>query len=426
MLNTLRVFVVNLCAIFAIFVAPPKGHSQALEWTRPLETNFASHDVSADGLGNIYISGYTSAGSLDAFVAKYDALGTLQWSRTLASPDEDWSWGVSADGLGNVYFTGHTGGSLGGTSAGFWDVFIAKYDATGNQEWVRQLGTGTSDRSHSVSADTQGNVFISGYTHGNMGAANAGDRDAFVSKYDATGNWQWTRQLGTSSEDFSWRTSTDGQGNVYMTGWTSGSLGAMNAGSDDAFLAKYDADGNLQWTRQFGSSESDRGRGVSADGLGNVFVSGWTFGSLGGSNAGSDDAFLAKYDSAGSLLWTQQFGTSGSDVSSDLMADGEGNVYVLGQSAAGLNEGSGATSAFVRKYDSAGALLWTQQLESLVSPLRAGVSADGRGNVYFSGGVSLGRVRDVLPEPSAASLMLGALATAAGRGRRQRSPEIRS
>ena len=67
-------------------------------------------------------------------------------------------------------------------------------------EWIRQLGTSSTDESNGVSADGLGNVYISGYTNGSLGGPNAGNEDAFVSKYDAAGTLQWTRQLGTSSQ----------------------------------------------------------------------------------------------------------------------------------------------------------------------------------------------------------------------------------
>ena len=104
--------------------------------------------------------------------------------------------------------------------------------------------------------------------------------------------------------------SADGLGNVYISGWTDGSLGGTNAGGCDAFLSKYDASGTLEWTRQLGTSEYDMSYGVSADGLGNVYISGDTEGSLEGTNAGGSDAFLSKYDASGTLEWTQQLGTS--------------------------------------------------------------------------------------------------------------------
>ena len=87
----------------------------------------------------------------------------------------------------------------------------------------------------------------------------------------------------------------------------------------------------LEWIRQFGTSRGDFAYGLSADGLGNVYIAGDTQGSLGGPNAGWYDAFIAKYDASGNRLWTEQFGTSEYDAFNEVSADGLGNVYVSGQ-----------------------------------------------------------------------------------------------
>ena len=157
--------------------------------------------------------------------------------------------------------------------------------------WTRQLGPG---QSRGVSADGLGNVYISGSTEGNLGGPNAGDHDAFISKYDSSGTLEWTRQLGTSGNDRGYEVSADGLGNVYISGYTDGALGGPHAGELDAFISKYDSSGTLEWTQQFGTSGTDYGWPISADGLGNVYISGTTTGSLGGPNAGLSDAFVTK------------------------------------------------------------------------------------------------------------------------------------
>jgi hypothetical protein len=227
---------------------------------------------------------------------------------------------------------------------------VSKYDSAGSLLWTRQLGTSSYDGCAAVAPDPLGNVFISGSTEGSLGAANAGSRDAFVSKYDSSGRLLWTRQLGTSSDDYSLAVAADPLGNVFIGGRTSGSLGGTNAGGGDAFVSKYDPSGALLWTRQFGTSSWDVGHGVAADPLGNVFISGYTFtddsplGSLSGPSAGGWDAFVSKYDSSGSLLWTRQFGTSSWDVSHGAAADPLGNVFISGTtegSLGGPNAGGG-------------------------------------------------------------------------------------
>ena len=234
-------------------------------------------------------------GDSDTFISKYDAAGTLLWTEQLGSNSSDVSIGVSADGLGNVYISGSTFGDLGGTNAGSNDAFVSKYDAAGTLLWTEQLGSNSSDVSYSVSADGLGNVYISGSTQGDLGGTNAGDWDAFVSKYDAAGTLLWTEQLGSNSSDVSYSVSADGLGNVYISGSTQGDLRGTNAGDSDAFASKYDVAGALLWTEQLGSNSIDLSYDVSADGLGNVYISGSTQGDLGGTNAGDWDAFVAKF-----------------------------------------------------------------------------------------------------------------------------------
>jgi hypothetical protein len=263
-----------------------------LDWTRQLGTSARedNYGVSADGLGNVYISGYTqgglqgtNVGARDAFVAKYDSSGTRLWTKQLGSTVDDRGWGVSADGVGNVYMAGTTAGSLQGANLGGTDAFLTKYDTTGALLWTRQLGSTVDDDCRNVYADGAGNVYISGFTSGSLQGSNAGLTDAFVSKYNSTGTLQWTRQLGTTSTDYSYGVTADALGNVYISGTTSGHFQGSGAVNEDAFVAKYNSAGVLQWTQQLGTTtKADRNFTVSADTLGNVFISGVTNGSLQG------------------------------------------------------------------------------------------------------------------------------------------------
>ncbi len=138
----------------------------------------------------------------------------------------------------------------------------------------------------------------------------------------------WKRQLGTPRTDYSFSVAVDASGNAFISGWTLGDLGATNGGETDTFLTKYDSDGNLQWTQQLARRDLDGSCSVAVDGAGNVFISGWTYGDLGGPSAGDSDAFLIKYDPAGTLLWTQQLGTAEYDRSDSVAVDAAGNVFI--------------------------------------------------------------------------------------------------
>ena len=130
---------------------------------------------------------------------------------------------------------GSTGGALSGPSNGQDDAFIGKYDPAGNLQWTKQLGTAANDYAYGVAIDSRGNALVVGATQGSLGGPNAGGYDAFLSKYDAAGNLKWTRQFGTSGNDFANGISTDGFGNFYVTGNSPGFLGDPN----DPWLAKF-------------------------------------------------------------------------------------------------------------------------------------------------------------------------------------------
>ena len=326
-----------------------------IEWIRQVGTEWDDRacGVSADGLGNVYISGYThgslggnSAGNYDAFVSKYDLGGNLLWIRQIGTSSRDGSAAVSADGLGNAYIAGYTEGSLGGPLAGWFDAFVGKYDSEGNLQWVRQFGPSDWEESWGISADQMGNVYVTGYVH----YPDVPYYDGFLTKYDPQGNLVWSGDIGTSDWDVSYGVSADGMGNAYISGAAIGLPGSPNPGNIDPFVSKFDSEGHLLWTSGVGTSDEDWSYCVSADGLGNVYISGYTLGSLGGPNAGSGDAFVSKYDPDGSLLWTCQFGGVEFETGFGISVDKLGSVYISGITYGSLGgPNTGTEDVFVAK-----------------------------------------------------------------------------
>jgi hypothetical protein len=165
---------------------------------------------------------------------------------------------------------------------------------------VKLLGTTGNDFANAVAVDSAGNAYITGFTDGTLdGQTNAGGIDAFLAKYDSSGNKLWVKLLGTSGNDGAFGVAVDASGNAYITGYVGGSLdGQTYAGLGDAFIAKYDSSGNKQWVKLLGTSGSDGAGGVAVDASGNVYIAGNTNGNLDGqTNAGDYDAFIAKYNS---------------------------------------------------------------------------------------------------------------------------------
>jgi hypothetical protein len=417
-----------LCAAYsADAVAQP---APPIAWQRTLDgggTDGAT-SVDGDGLGHIYVGGVTDGGlggpglgSHDGFFAKYDVAGSLLWTRQVGTSADDHVSGIRADALGNVFIAGSTSGGLDGSPLGGGDAFVAKYDAAGNQSWVRQFGTATSDSALGLADDGSGNVYVAGYL--NQDSNFPYPTDAFVRKYDGNGLLVWSRTIATSEDDKAFNVAADGLGNFYIAGDTTGSVQGMSAGSYDAWLAKYDADGNELWRRQRGSTSADFVRDVAADGLGNIYLTGYSAGNLGSPPVGIYDAFVMKYDAAGNHVWTRQLGTTLEDESWGATTDGLGNVIITGTTNGALSGmNAGVSDAFVTMYDAAGNLLWTRQFGAANDDGGNGVWADGFGGVYAAGTTNaMGRTPSAgdallvklapVPEPSAV-LLLGACAAA--------------
>ncbi|WP_254564661.1 SBBP repeat-containing protein [Oscillatoria sp. HE19RPO] len=352
-----------------------------------------SREVAADKWGNVYITGYTlgslggtNAGNYDAILTKYDRNGNLLWTRQLGSPDVDVAFGVAIDSVGNVYITGQTAGDLEDTNAGNDDAFVTKYDTNGNLLWTRQLGTPGIDIAYGVATDRDDNFYITGYTTGSLASPNAGEYDAFIAKYDSNGNQLWSQQLGSLQTDIARGVAIDGGGNVYISGRTTGSLDGNNAGNFDAFFAKYDRDGNRVWIRQLGTSGWDQSPGISTDQNGNIYITGYTTGNLEGVNAGTRDIFVTKYDPSGNLLWTEQLGTSSLDYSYGSATDSAGNVYITGHTTGSLEgENSGGYDVFAIKLDSNGNQVWIQQFGTSEIDYSRSIATDPAGNIYITG-----------------------------------------
>ncbi|MDC0230314.1 SBBP repeat-containing protein [Deltaproteobacteria bacterium] len=220
----------------------------------------SSGNVYLAGVTKGRLNGISNSGRTDVFVIKFNSSGTRQWTKPLGTAQNDLANGVSIDSSGNFYVAGVTYKDLdGNTSAGSADLFVAKYNSSGTKQWTKQLGTSGRDHARGVATDSSGNVFVAGDTYGGLdGNTNAGYNDLFVVKYNSSGTKQWTKQLGTSSTDSANGVATDSSGNVYVVGYTYGELdGNTNTGASDIFVVKYNSSGTKQWTKQLGSSSQN-------------------------------------------------------------------------------------------------------------------------------------------------------------------------
>ena len=350
--------------------------------------------------------------------------GFTTWSGTQqlgATSGNDQGEGVTVDSSNNIYVTGVVAKALdGNTRSGGLDFFLLKYNSSGVKQWTLQLGTSSSDLGYGVTVDSSDNIYITGNTGGGLdNNTNSGDIDLFLVKYNSSGTKQWTQQLGTSSEDIALEVTTDSSDNIYVTGYTKGGLdNNTNSGSTDIFLVKYNSSGTKQWTKQLGTSSGDKGRGVTVDSSGNIYVTGETKSGLDGNTnmAGySWDFFLVKYNSSGVKQWTQQLGTSSNDTAKGVVVDSSNNIYVTGVTNGGLavpyttggtdghtylgsDGGNSANDMFLVKYNSLGEKQWAQQLGGGYfesggfypsgNDFGEGVTVDSSNNIYVTGSFS--------------------------------------
>jgi len=414
--------------------------------------------ISVDGSGNIYIGGWsaslssiatagayqtTIAGSVaDAYLAKFNSAGTLLWGTYFGGTDLDEVRSIFADGLGSVYIAGHTkslttiatagahqttyGGTGSSTYGSLGDGFLARFTSSGSLIWSTYYGGTGSDFATGVTVDAVGDIYIVGNTGSAAGIATAGSHqpakasgggapDAFLAKFNASGVRLWATYFGGTSDEDGNAVTTDGAGNVYITGNTQSGVGLSTAGAYqtisggyfDAFLVKFNSSGVRQWSTYYGGTDLDEGFGLATDGGGNIYISGHTASTAGIASAGAHqtvfgggtsvfggDAFLVKFSTAGARLWSTYYGGVDGDWGRGVHTDAAGYVYLAGRtySVAGIaSTGAyqGALSAnddaFFAIFNSAGVRQYGTYYGGVGSDVGYGISGDGAGKIYIAG-----------------------------------------
>jgi hypothetical protein len=331
-------------------------HDGHVLWTKQFGTAGQDWavDVAADGAG-ITVLGQTDGtfGSpeirtdRDLYVRRYDRNGTHLWTRQFGTDEDDEPGAIAADSSG-VIVVGSTTGALQGTNApDDSDAIVRRYDRSGNVVFTKQFGTASGDSATAVSIDAAG-FTVGGGTDGDLARNNAGPfTDAFVRRYSSAGKVQWTRQWGQRGDDQVLSMAADGSG-ITSVGYTH--KDAQGNEPSQAFIRRHDRDGDLVFSRIFGSPDSEIAWGVAADSKG-LTVTGYTFGDLDGDNKGTFDVFVRRYSRIGTVTWARQFGTTGADLGIDVAADSDG-FAVLGHTNGDLaGDGKGELDLFVRRFD---------------------------------------------------------------------------
>jgi hypothetical protein len=377
-------------------------------WTRQFGTVLEDigYSISSDSSDNIIVGGITfgdldgetNLGGVDAFITKYNTDTSRAWTRLLGSSGADYGHAVAVDKNDNFYLAGYTLGALfdGMATSGGSDGFLSKFDSSGNRLWTRLIGTTEPDEALALAIDSADNIYVGGSTRGDLnGETNTLFSDAFVVKYDSSGNLLWTRLLGTNGGETVKDLGLDSSDNLYLVGQTDGVLGIDPSPGDpsvnfDVFVAKFNPSGSLQWVTQLGTSCTELAGGLAVSDISIIYISGKIRQCAfpGNSAFGRNDAFVGALDIDGNSQWIRQFGTDNDDSARDIAADSIGNAYVTGYLDSvyftGDNEGN---DIFLAKYDSSGSQLFRVVQENSISGGNQGLSivSDNTDSIFITG-----------------------------------------
>lgn len=400
-----------------------------------------------DGTGGLYVAGVTSssaniattgahqvtyAGQYDAFLSRFGANGMPMWSTYYGGNEDDFGRDCSVSPMnGDVYLSGATLSGFGIATpgahqenpCGTLDAFLVKFNATGLRSWGTYYCGTEIEEGNACSVDQFGNVYMAGWTLSVDSIATPGSfqpvhaspnaMDAFLVKFDTSGTRQWGTYVGGLNEDRAYDCKVDGLGSVYLSGRTQGlPVGATTGGHQpffggfvDAFLQKYDSNGNLTWGTYYGGPDLDTW-GFCAVDDDHVYLAGTTLSDTGIATPGAyqtiatspgnfdDDAFLIQFEHTGERNWGTYLGGMAGDALNGVATDGNGSVLITGwsRSTSGMaSSGSydtiheGVEDGFLAKFTSTGALHWSTYYGGPGNDVGKGCVAMGGDVVYMIG-----------------------------------------
>lgn len=393
----------GLLALVLLHFLPFISAAQSYNWANDIKSEGfdEAFDLVTDASGNTYVGGqieyladfgsgiiYESAGRHDIFIAKYSPSGSLIWAKRAGGKGGDKVQSLALDNFGNLFLVGEIEDSAYFESIlkrtmgdGINSMFVAKYDTSGNVQWVKTVDAADSlhTRGYGAACDAQGNIYACGGIKGDVSFegnylfSSAGDYDASVYKFDTNGNLLWAKKMGGADSDKAYGIAVQNN-NIYVTGYFVDRAGfapgdSLNGrGGTDAFLAKFDSNGNLSWAVQAGDTGFERGWDIMINVNGDIVITGEEGGyAQFGNNfivgAGNEDMFLAAYDANGNNRWALRAGGAEDDIGRGLTHDADGNIFVIGDFAGSAQftpltvQGVNFADVFIAGYDSTGSNL---------------------------------------------------------------------
>ncbi len=301
----------------------------------------------------------------DPFVAKFDSSGNLLWNTFVGVSGSSGVDGprIAVDSAGNIYVTGISTGNWGDPINPHqfgYENFVAKLSPSGSLLWNTFLNSMGYGQGADIALDKSGNIYVIGSSIRSWGfpvRPLAGYENAFVAKLSNSGQLLWNTFLGSDSYgNGACGLGVDDTGSVYVTGYCAFSWGSpirphAGDGTYDAFVARLDSGGHLVWNTFLGAGDSseDYGYGIAVGAAGEAFVTGTSRGGTWGSPVSAFngfDAFVAKLDTNGNLAWNTFLGSSDWDEGKDITLGGNGHLYVTGDSYRGWGPGSAAYAGY--------------------------------------------------------------------------------
>jgi hypothetical protein len=325
-----------------------------LQWQRPLggPGGESGQSVQQTNDGGYIMAGSSNSnggdvtgnhGADDAWVVKLDATGTLQWQRSLGGSAADYAYSIQQTNEGGYILAGGSRSTDGDATGnhGSTDCWVVKLDMGGDLQWQQSLGGTGYEDAYSIQQTSDGGYVMAGQTSSSDGDISGyhGGIDCWAVKLDGSGNLQWQKALGGSSEEEAFSIEQTEDGGYVMAGSTHSSDGDVSDGQafDEAqWIVKLDGNGGIQWQKVLGGSDQDYARDVHELGGGGYIVAGWTQsedGQVSGYHGGQfGDAWVVRLNATGDLLWQKALGGSGTDRAFAIQQSNDGGYILAGWS----------------------------------------------------------------------------------------------
>ena len=433
--------------LFLLCLVTFNSYSQSWQWATTGGGIFSDKatDIDIDTSGQLYVSGYYNVGQpasvtanfgsiippaswgKEGFAAKVSSSGNWMWVNGAIGGYDERVLGLCTDHVnGYVYATGctwydiQTFGSCGGTGLGTADeIFVGKFDLSGNCQWPITAGTDGDDHGYDLVTDKQGNIYLTGFMgdhYGSFGSPGifgsitvpmTTDSTAYVTKISPSGVFQWVKTFEAIDGERDNRVAVDTSGNVYVTGgfWGTKQFGSQTVTSNggvDIFVVKFDSNGNQLWVKTTGSTSDDRGNAITVDQFNEIYVTGEfrdkvifgtdTINNYGG--PGGRDIFVARMKTNGTWVWAKRAGSAnGGDRGNGIVVNKQENIFVTGQFSDTAKFGgnitlinpAGLLQVFVAAIDTNGKWRWALQGGGSFDDRGNGITCDDSCNVFVSG-----------------------------------------